>query len=330
MVSAKEVLDGIYSLDKCEFVDPEYEFKVQFVHGAKNHGGPYFRLYYSYEDYKKLYPDRADRYAIVADMRRYQECRWHKEWKESVSSFCSIEKCIKNPKTNKWKFADAFNEVTNTCIEFQHSFIDFDFEERNEFYSKMGIGVVWLYDLPKATLREREDGSMEILEDNARGFFRISENPDNLKNHYVYIQVKSGVIYRVTELGRLEANSGLKSTIRFFKPAQTLSADEFIEMIRKKSFCKKKQPTTLSSIWKPYYSCIVVENTTNGDTILINRDKKGHMYREFSSGCIQYKYVACDENNEEKPFTVKMNKDYSLSAKKESAPIWKLIYAKSI
>ena len=77
LVSAEEVLDGKYSRER-EFVDAEYpEYKVRFIRAGKpahgeEIGTPYFRMYYSYEEYKKLYPDRADKYEIVADMRRFQ------------------------------------------------------------------------------------------------------------------------------------------------------------------------------------------------------------------------------------------------------------------
>ncbi len=152
LVTAEEVKNGKYSPHEYEFVDPEYHFKVQFVRAAKNKGGPYFRLYYSYEDYKKLYPDRADRYKIVADMRRYEECKWHRWWKNVVSDFCIIEKCCKNQKTGKYKFADAYYPALKTVIEFQHSYIAFDFEERNKFYSGLGFPIIWLYDLTKATV----------------------------------------------------------------------------------------------------------------------------------------------------------------------------------
>ena len=169
-VSAEEVRDGTYSRYE-EFVDPEYEYKVQYVKGARNNGGPYFRLYYSYEEYKKLYPERASRYEIVANMRKFQESVWHRQWKEKMSPFCIIEKCIKNPTTGKRRYADAFYQKTNTCIEFQHSYIALDFEERNEFYSNLSINTIWLYDLPRANAIEDDEGNIEILEDNARGFF---------------------------------------------------------------------------------------------------------------------------------------------------------------
>ena len=231
LVSAEEVRDGMYNRYE-EFVDPEYEFKVQFVKGARNNGAPYFRFYYSYEEYKKLYPGRASRYEIVADMRRYKESEWHQKWKANVSDFCSIEKCIKNSYTNKWKFADAFYNETQTCIEFQHSYIAWDFEERNKIYADLSINTIWLYDLPRANARKDKKGNIEILEDNARGFFRISENLDNLKRHCVYIQVKSGMIYRVRKLLRREISAEQKSTIRFFIPSEVYTEAQFVEAIR--------------------------------------------------------------------------------------------------
>ncbi len=324
LVSATDIKDGLYDGYDNQFVDPEYEFRVQYVKGAKNHGNPYFRLYYSYEDYKKKHPDRADRYAIVADMRRYDESRWHKKWKENVCGFCEIEKCIKDPVATKWKFADAFNPRTNTCIEFQHSYIAFDFEERNDFYSKLGINIVWLYDLPKATVREIDEGMIEILEDNARGFFRISENPDNLKNYPVYIQVKSGMIYRVTELTRREICSELKSSIRVFKPSQILSEEQFIDLIRT-NVPQAEVFSSLYEIWEPYYNWVVVEDTTNQNTFLINRDKKGNMFRSFDSGFIQYKYVTCYTDGKNTRFTINSSKEYSLSHRKAESKIWKLV-----
>ena len=64
LVSAEDIQNGKYS--RCdEFVDPEYEFKVQYVKGARNNGGPYFRMYYSYEEYKCMCPDRKTRYEIL-------------------------------------------------------------------------------------------------------------------------------------------------------------------------------------------------------------------------------------------------------------------------
>lgn len=322
LVSAEEVKEGKYSRYE-EFVDPEYEYKVQFVKCARNNGGPYFRLYYSYEEYKKLYPDRASRYEIVVDMRKYDECAWHKRWKEKVADFCDIERCIKNPATNKRKFADAFYNKTQTCIEFQHSYIALDFEERNKFYEKLSINIIWLYDLPGANVRPDEAGNIEILEDNARGFFRISEKPDNLKNHYVYIQVKSGMIYRVKELFRRESSKEYKSTIRYFIPSEVYTEKEFIASIKSnKIFRKRKITNTIQELWNPNYLWMIVKNNENGDLIYITRNQFNDIFRDFSTGCIKYIYVDGKYGN-------KTKKQYLLSYQSENSPIWSLVKYKT-
>lgn len=345
LVSAEEVKNGIYSRYD-EFVDPEYEFKVQFVKGARNNGGPYFRLYYSYEEYKKLYPERASRYEIVANMRRFEESAWHKKWKENVSDFCTIEKCIKNPSTNKWKFADAFYDKAQTCIEFQHSYIALDFEERNEFYKDLSIKTIWLYDLPRANACQDDEGNIEILEDNARGFFRISENPENLKNHCVYIQVKSGMIYRVTELFRRDSSIDQKSTIRYFIPTEVYTENEFIDKIKANTIgnsfvdnssiaVKEKTinenssneskiiPKYLDEIWDKRFSWMRVRNVEEDYEIYINRDASGEMFRDYKTDCIKYTYA----NSKYGYQPPKIKKEYHLSHEKENKAIWVLVKA---
>ena len=333
LVFAEEVRDGLYDRYE-EFVDPEYEFKVQYVKGARNNGGPYFRLYYSYEDYKKLYPDSADRYQIVANMRRYQESQWHREWKEKMSSFCTIEKCIKNPTTNKRRFADAFHEETKTSIEFQHSYIALDFEMRNEFYSNLAIKTIWLYDLSRANTIVGDDGNIEVLENNAKGFYRISENQDNLRNRYVYIQVKFGKIYRVNELFRRVSSTDKKSTIRYFIPTEIYTEAEFINAIKTNTIgilsnnCSRKandKPQTLKNLWNAKYSWMKVKNVENGDIIRINRNGQNEMFRDYSTGCIRYIYVD-DKYGEQ---SLEKKKEYQLSQQNENRPIWILIRAKN-
>lgn len=323
LVTAEEVKNGKFPPSEYEFVDPEYEYKVQFVCSAKNKGGPYFRLYYSYEDYKKLYPDRADRYKIVADMRRYQECIWHKNWKKDVSHFCIIEKCIRNPKTGKYRFADAYYPALHTCIEFQHSYIALDFEERNKFHYNLGNQVIWLYDLPKASVCDGENGSLEILEDNARGFFRISENPENLKQYPVYIQVKSKMIYRVEELNRLETHSETKSSIRCFRPSETYTPETFIEAIRSNRIKPpEEQPCLmpLSALWRDNFSNAFVLDAEKDKIIMINRDHNGHLYRN-NSGCIIYQYAERKGNQ----FHAVKGYEYPLSKQDENTCKWRLL-----
>lgn len=290
-VSAQEVKEGKYD-KKSEFIDAICkEFRVQFVRGARNNGGPYFRLYYSYEDFKKLHPDRADRYQILANMWHFAESEWHRKWKENMSEFCNIEKYIKNNDTGKWKFADAFYEKTNTCIEFQHSYISSDFEKRNNFYSELKIKTVWLYNLPTAETRESDYGIIELLENNAKGFFRISENPDNLKNNRVYIQVKSGMIYRVKELFRRHSHTNYQSTIRYFVPTEVYTEEEFIKALKHNTIGTYECGKTLKELWSSDYSWMIVRNIENNNAICINRNHRGEMFRDFDTDCIKYVYM---------------------------------------
>ena len=325
LVSAEDVKNGTYSRRE-EFVDPEYEFKVRFVSGARNNGGPYFRLYYSYEEYKRKFPDRATRYEIVANMRRYQESKWHKQWKKKMEDCCAIEFCVKNSVTKKWKFADAYLAKTKTCIEFQHSYIAFDFEERNSFYEDLGIKVVWLYDLPNANVCGEGLIHMEILEDNARGFFRISEKAGNLEDHLVYIQVKSGRIYRVKRLYRRESSTDKKSTIRYFELSEVYTEEEFINAIKSNQIggcdviAEGRPPKTLHELWDDSYKVMIVRNVENDDIIRINHNGRGNMYRDYGSSCIKYSYV-------DNKYNTSNSREYSLSRKDENRPIWELIKA---
>ncbi len=254
IVSADDVKAGIYERSY-EFVDLEENFKVTYVKAAKCGGGPYFRLYYNREDYQKMSDEQKSKYDILSDLRHWQNGPWHNEWQERLSSFTVIEKYIKNPETGKYKFADSFYEKGNLIIELQHSFIDRDFEERNEFYNKLGYKTIWLYDLPNSTVKY--DGKyIEILEDNARGFFKIAEKPDNLKDNLVFIQIKNDKIYRVRELQRKEINNDkLKSSIRYFELDGVYSAEEFINKIKNLdqdflSIEKVDGPNTLFNLWE--------------------------------------------------------------------------------
>ena len=200
LIEAIDIRNGKESKEH-EFVDSEENFKVTYVKGAKNNGAPYFRLYMSHADYLKLTPERKTRFDILKGMNHFAETQWHKDWEESVKHFTSIEKYIKNPKTKEYKRADAYYEEAEIVIEFQHSYASFDFKLKNDFYKDLNINTIWLFDLMK--LNTRENGEyIEILEDNARGFFKVSEEENNLNDYPVFIQVKSGLIYKVNSLER--------------------------------------------------------------------------------------------------------------------------------
>ena len=360
IVSAEEVLSGKYPRDS-EFVDVEYpEYKVEFVKAGKpahdqEVGIPYFRLYYSYEEYKKLYPDRADKYKIVADMRHYQESQWHRGWKEKLTSFCEIEKTFNFEK--RWKFADAYDPKTDTCIEFQYSYANSEFEDRNGFYNALNKNMVWLFYLPRAQVREAYDGTLELLEDNAKGFFRVAyETQNKFKNIGVFIQTKSNHIYRVTELLRREGQmKEHMATLRYFNRNGIWTEDEWIEELRQGKLLNQEvnlnqQPNsqgnlkcikppvnqdkseipdsqdqielhTIQELWKQDYRLLCLYNSQNETLIYIygDRNNPGEIMRDYKYGCILFKYA---EN---------LHGDfYHISKVDEGARIWEYRSAKLI
>ncbi len=296
IVTAEEVLNGMYDRS-AEFVDAEYpEYRVRFVSSSKCRKGetigiPYFRLYYSYEQYKSLYPDRADKYEMVANMRHVQESEWHLGWKAKVSSFCDIEKYFVIDK--KRRFADAFNPITNTCIEFQHSYASKEFEDRNVFYSSLGMKMIWLFHLPKAVVIAAEDGNFEILEDNARGFFRAAYESDfEFKNVKVYIQVKSRHIYKVSKLFRRENTiEGMTATRLYFSQEGDWDEEGCLNVI--KMGCddhdSMEEARTISQLWNNDYKYLQLYNVETEEKIYVYHDFAADELLRSNMGCVLYK-----------------------------------------
>ena len=299
---------------------------------------------------KKINPDGATRYEIVSKMRHYEESAWHRQWKRRMKFHggdeLAVEKCIKNAETGKWKYADTYHRTTRTAIEFQHSYIDFDFEERNEFYSNLSIKTVWLYDLTSAQTRENKDGAIEILENNSNGFFRIAEKNENLCEHYVYIQIKEDLkIYRIQKLERYQSSRKAKSTIRYFYPTEEYTEDEFAEAIifdeldepkggeydeqgGNNSFDEGNQDVndeklyTLNELWSPLYSWIIVKNTEKIGNLdenrifFINCDQDGNMFRSKEKhNCIMYRFADSGGG-------IREQTEYPLGHRYEDMKIW--------
>lgn len=286
IVYATEVKDGLYSRYE-NYEDIEYNFRAIYVKAAKNNGRPYFKIYLSKEEYKKLPIEQKTKYDILCELRHFQIGPWHREWQEKFENFCELEKYIKNPETGKWKYADAYYEKEKICVEFQHSYIDFYFEERNEFYNSLGIKTVWLYDLVNSDVKKMADGSYEILENNAKGFFRIAEKPENLKDNIVLIQAKDKKIYRINELFRKEiSDNKLKSTIRYFYPIAIYDEEKFVENIKKAdnkllSTIFDDEPDNLYNLWKRYKPEVArFKNIETGWFFQLNMDPS-EQYNKF-------------------------------------------------
>lgn len=323
LVNAEEVKEGKY--DRYEnFIDIEEEFRVNYVSDSKGHGGPYFRLYLTREEYKKLSNDQKDRYDILRDQRRYKESPWHREWKEKLSPFCRIEKSIRNEETGKYKIADAIFEEKKTIVELQHSYIANDFEERNAHYSSLGYNVIWLYDLPRARLKKVGDNEFEILEDNAKGFFRIAEKPNNLLDYTVFIQTHDKNIFLIKRLERKAIDSELKSTIRSFKPILTLTESEFLRGVEEGSFIC----FSIYELWDPAYYSMIVKDMKKNETIIIRNDKDNpeKMSRNYEFDNIGYNYM--NYSSSKKKYYQTSMKYYDLNENRANDKRWVLIEAR--
>ncbi len=364
IVDAYDVYNGIISRYN-DFVDVEEDFRVVYCGGAKRKkngesGRPHFKLYLSREDYKKLTDEQKTRLEILRTQRHFQESEWHRNWESCLEEFADIEKTITNLVTGKRKRADAFIQSSNLCIEFQHSYINYDFEERNSFYGDMGLDTIWIYDLTSQDVKNK-DGSYSILENNARGFFRIAENPDNLKINTVFIQAKDRKLYLIKELLRKEIDSDKKSTIRVFEPVCIFDPDEFVAKIKNAdlSFMKKQteddlpifpadfyilNPNKIDSMtpkttdssavelksvaelwyWKYYF--MILYDPEKQIYIRIEKSKRNNRGMERVG---KWKYVSCQEvywDSNSREYTPKYDYKKEMSWEEEESKSWQLIW----
>ncbi len=358
IVDAYDVYEGRVSRNS-DFVDIEEDFRAIYWGGAKHKKGepgrPHFKIYLTREEYKKLTPEQKTRLEILRTQKHYQESEWHREWEDRFEEFAEIEKTITNPETKKRKRADAYIEDQKLAIEFQHSFINYDFEDRNSFYSELGINTIWIYDLTAQNVKY-EDDTYSILENNAKGFFRIAEDPNNLKNNVVFIQSKDGNLYRVDALRRKLIDDNKQSTIREFDPVQIITPEELIDEIRNNRFqafedvqetalvenvdinpivpvfaptaiyaAKNDEIKTVNELWDQRYYFMILFNEHTRQYIRIVKDpqKNGQMERYGKWNHILYQLV--DWNPHTNQYTVKSSGKIHMSWEDERSRSWKLI-----
>ncbi|MDY6392830.1 MAG: hypothetical protein SPL80_08360 [Bacilli bacterium] len=330
-VTPDQVKEGVVPRES-EFTDPDSEFGVRYVKDCKGHYGPYFKLYLSLEDYKRLSPERKTAWDILSDQRHYANGPWHRKWEAMFSSFCRMETTIKNEKTGILKRADAFFEQGDTIIEFQHSYIGEDFETRGAHYSSLGLNMVWLCDLTKGNVLPQEDGTYLVLEDNARPFFRVAMNPKNLARFPVFIQAKDRLIYLIKEIWRKDTDGEIKATVRVFRPAGIFTEKEFIECIKNKderfmseSFASKEkfEKKTLFELWEKHFSRMVVLEADQDKILAFYSNGKGGMMRNFETGNVQALYMSKNERTGR--YVKNYDKWYDVSSARAKAKNWILL-----
>ena len=145
----------------------------------------------------------------------------------------------------------------------------------------------------------------------------------------MYIQVKSGMIYRVMELFRRETSTDQKSTIRFFVPAEIYTEEEFVNAIQNNKLgmnlnngAENSKP--LIELWNENYAWMIVRNIETGDLICVNRNQTNEMFRDYSTGCIKYVYMDDKYRNQ----SSQRKKEYLLSHQNEKRAIWVLVQAR--
>lgn len=332
-VTPDQVKEGFVPKES-EFTDPDSEFGVRYVKDCKGHYGPYFKLYLSLEDYQRLSPERKTAWDILSDQRHYANGPWHRKWEAVFSPFCMMEKAIKNEETGILKRADAFFEQGKTVIEFQHSYIGEDFETRSAHYSSLGLNMVWLCDLTKGSVLPQDDGTYLVLEDNARPFFRVAKNPENLAKFPVFIHTKDGLIYLIKEIWRKNTDNDIKATVRVFRPAGIFTEDEFVQCIKNmderfmsEPFAARLQPEkkTLFELWEKRYSRMVVLEFDQEKILAFYPDGKGGMRRNFETGNVQALYMGKNERTGR--YVKNYDKWYDVSFARAKAKNWVLLEA---
>lgn len=329
IVTAQEVSLGIVSRD-AEFVDPEEDFRVIFVSASKNGKSAHFRLYYSRQYYDSLNPERRKRYDYVRNLRHFQDSEWHQNWEAAFRPYAKTEAYVRDPESKTYKRADVYFENIKLAVEFQHSYIANDFAIRNDYYSKLGIDTIWLYDLTDTNVVKSEDGKFRVLENNAKGFFRIAEDADNLL-HHVYVEAKDQKIYRIQHLERKQIDGDIESTIRVFDTTEIYTKQEFIDKIVNNAIFDKTETIddsydTIFDLWDKSYYYMVVMNTITSDHIVIFKDskKQGEMKRD-SSGTLLYQYVTWDEQKQF--YSLNSKTYYRLRNDLANTQIWVLVRA---
>lgn len=107
-------------------------------------------------------------YVPCSDKWHYDKTDWHIQWQKRFSDE-SYEKVLEFE--GKKHIADVL--VGDIVIEFQHSNISIEeFRDRNEFYTKCGYKVIWIFDL---------------IEEYNNGRIRLDEWKDNCY-HWTYVK----------------------------------------------------------------------------------------------------------------------------------------------
>lgn len=231
----------------------------------------------------------------------YDMTEWHMGWQRRFSSD-DIEKVLTAGKEKH--IADLL--INKIIVEFQHSPISLDdFNERNEFYTRLGYKVIWVFDL----IEERENG--RIRDDDFEGSYKwtfvkklfremnLAETKATIYFQFDDCEDDCGVLERVKTLwdeGRV-----VKTDSRY-----ALSISEFVQMVKENSpdLFEKLKPApapqkiencfTVEELWKDSYSRMILKNKSN-DSVIFVYGKDGKLIKDYQTGRIRCSYAYLDK-----------------------------------
>lgn len=232
-------------------------------------------------------------YVPCSDKWHYDKTDWHIQWQKRFSDE-SYEKVLEFE--GKKHIADVL--VGDIVIEFQHSNISIEeFRDRNEFYTKCGYKVIWIFDLieeynnGRIRLDEWKDNcyhwtyvkklfrELELEKEKAILFFQSSDEEENIDEAACLEKVSKS--YDDFKIFYTDSRCWLTIN-EFVKKAKEAPNGFFIEKAIKKlsqeQITSVKDGKTIFELWNRNYSGMIVQNLCNGKEMVIN-GKDGEMYR---------------------------------------------------
>lgn len=99
--------------------------------------------------------------SFCKDSWHYDMTEWHYDWQRKFPKEC--QEVVKEYGGEK-HMADVLIEKNKAVFEFQHSQLSPDeFEERNDFYNKLGYKVIWIFDVVEQYWNESIDNYRDDL-----------------------------------------------------------------------------------------------------------------------------------------------------------------------
>ena len=260
-----------------------------------------------------------------SDRWGYDKTDWHMQWQKRFPAD-NMERVLEYH--GEKHIADIL--LNDIVVEFQHSAISLDeFNERNEFYTKLGYKVIWVFDLTE----EIENGR---LAENGYEYYYKWAHARKLFREMNFEEIKATVYFQMSNtdeegVGVIERVKEVHDCGRLIKtdPKCTFSIKEFVDSISSNSkdlFEKPKAPDsirnckTIIDLWKSSYSTMIIANNYTSQVFFVF-GKDGNIIRDIRTHKIRCKYAFKDSTGYFK------SKGDFYSIQDEEKKIWSLIYA---